>query len=110
MPAECTGTSGGKSNHGHTRSSLSLSKIESHGDTKGVFFFDAQAGVKLAEAATKPALTTTMPTPSSFTTQPVHGDYSPDIWATVVFDFVASSPFEISVDGENFVGRPWYRD
>jgi hypothetical protein len=56
-------------------------------------------------AATKPALTPTMPTPSSFTTQPVHEEQHPDVWATVVFDFVASSPFEISANGKNSVSH-----
>lgn len=78
IPAECTGTKGG---HGH-RSSLSISKIETKGDTK---------------SSPKPSTTTTLATPSSFTTQPHHEEH-PTIWATVVFDFVASSPFEISVD------------
>lgn len=97
MPAECTGT---KSGHGHTRSSLSLSKIDSRGDSK------AQAST-LKPVTTPSVATPSVATPSSFTTQPTHEEHPP-IWANVVFDFVASSPFEISVNGKALAIDPMH--
>ncbi|KIM26021.1 hypothetical protein M408DRAFT_330805 [Serendipita vermifera MAFF 305830] len=85
MPAECTGT---KPGHTHTRSSLSLSKLEAFSESK------------MLSPTPKTAITPSAATPSSFTTTappPQHEEH-PTIWATVVFDFVASSPFEISVN------------
>jgi hypothetical protein len=49
--------------------------------------------------ATTPVSSTVVATPSSFTKEPPQPD-QPTQHATIVFDFVASSPFEISVDGE----------
>ncbi|PVG02179.1 hypothetical protein CPB86DRAFT_751530 [Serendipita vermifera] len=93
VPAQCTGTGGSKSTFGHIRNSLSLSKSDSREESKALSPKTADAPSLMTPTVATP----TVATPSSFTTQP-HQEEHPTIWATVVFDFTASSPFEISVD------------
>ncbi|KAG8867945.1 hypothetical protein FRC20_004488 [Serendipita sp. 405] len=95
IPAECTGTT---AKSGHSKNSLSITKTDSNSGHGEPSLMSPKSSLTTA-VATPSTFTTAVATPSSFTTQPPHEEH-PTVMGKVVFDFTASSPFELTVEGE----------
>ncbi|KAG8818716.1 hypothetical protein FRC19_010366 [Serendipita sp. 401] len=93
IPAECTGTT---AKSGHSKNSLSITKTDSNSGHGGPSLMSPKSSLTTA-VATPSTFTTAVATPSSFTTQPPHEEH-PTVMGKVVFDFTASSPFELTVE------------